>query len=179
MVKKGKMTKGAKAPTAGVELKRGRTTKGVVSVVGGRNVFDENGKLRPPAKFVADGDGGIDVILKKNEAQEHLRPVDAKYQKLMDVEFCKVQSVRDTLIKVTDELEKIPGVYLKNYDGYMSVGFAEGNTKRHLITINPLKRGWRVQVDRTTKGWTVEKVVAKVHELIKQFKTETSTEKGE
>ena len=177
MAKKGKATKGAKAPTAGVELKRGGTTKGVVSVVGGRNVFDENGKLRPSAKFVADGKGGVEVILKKNE--KPLRPVDDKYQKLMDIEFCKVQAVRDTLIAVTDELEKIEGVYLKNYDGYMSVGYENGNSKRHLLTVNPLKNGWSVQVDKTTKGWTVEKVVAKVHELIQQFKTETSTVKGE
>ena len=175
MAKKGKVTKGAKAQK-GLELKRERTAKGVMSVVGSRDVFDENGKLiRPSAKFVADGDGGIDVILKKTakESQEPLQPVPEKYQKLMDVEFCKVQAVRKTLCGIVDDLEKIPGVYMKPYDGYMSVGYASGSLKRHLLTVNPLRKSFSVQVEKTTKGWTREKVLEKVHKLIDELKLPT------
>jgi len=70
------------APDAGVEnLPMERTQPGKSTVKGGKGVFDSEGNLtkRPRAKFIADGEGGLDAVpIEKKTAEEQLKALEAK-----------------------------------------------------------------------------------------------------
>lgn len=177
-------------------VRRERTKAGTMKVKRGKGVFDENGKLKIPSQKKSAKEQ-LEELEKKNpaktreinklikeienrktnelekqkkveEPQKPLRAVPDEFKSLMQIEYTKVQSVREELIRLCIELIKTPGIKIHDASGETPVTYIQGNIKRRLMTIVPLKNTFSVMLNNgiTTRGWTRETVLAKVHELI-------------
>ena len=148
-------------------VRRERTKAGTLKMKGGKGVFDESGKLKIP-----DRKKTVEEQMKVVESQVPLVPIRPEIQKVIDIEYCKVQNVREELVNIYNDLTAINGVVLNNSSGDTTVTYVQGNQKRWLMAIIPLKSTFSVMLENgiTTRGWTREKVLAKVHELIDALK---------
>lgn len=167
------------------QVKIPRSKKGKSTIKTGKEIFDENGKLKVPVQKktateqlaelkkkdpskartinkIADAAEANQKKLKaKVETPEvPLQPVPEDVQKIVDVECIKVQPQRDSLIQLVRELQKVEGLtFNTTKDGCLSIF----SGTRRLAKLIPYKRLWSFEKN---DGRTVRPTVQETMKVI-------------